>query len=463
MKKTEYMIILLTSATIFFCGTTKPVMADQNRLYYVLNSSNDDTGNISTTTDAENETDGAVSQNPEDEKSIFSLKGYLKNLSSSIKTDTYSKTLKEKYLNSNLTRLRLTPQLNFSDLLSVYADFDNEIITGNYLKSYEFNYQWRPTGYDDFLKLSREPYYTDRYFYRAKIHSAYAKLVTGDLTLSLGRQQIRFGSGRLWNPLDILNPVSPTGIEGAEEQKGTDALRAEYFIGKTSDISVVIDPKRKKDNISYGDISTETTNLFARFKTNLMQTDFAVLGGLVTDRNVYGIDISSIVMDGTLRGSVINVKPRKIENGKSYIQSSAGYEYTFSSGLYFLMEYFYNQNGMNSNPDLKTAYQWSLFTGINETNYYLLSNQLLTYNSHYLGAALGYDITPIARFEIFFIYDLQGKALFFNPTIKCNALQNLDISLSLMKAYISEDSDKDSDFFLVKNHPMFYASVQSYF
>jgi len=465
MNKTKLLIIVTIPVIICITISTKSLIANEKNIYYALNPKNDDVNESTETTSEKNNInnydDG--SGNLEDENKNFSLKGYLKNLSSSLKTDKYSKTFKKKYLNSNLTRLRLSPEFNFYDVLFVYADLDNEIITGNYLKSCEFDKQWRPTNYDDLLKLSKEHHYSDKYLYRTNVHSAYAKLVAGDITLSLGRQQIRFGSGRLWNPLDILNPISPTSIEGAEEQKGTDALKAEYFIGKSSDISIVINQKRKNDKFSQEDIPSESTNILGRFKTNFLKTDFAILGGKVTDRNVYGIDISSIVLDGKLRGGIINVDPRKPENGESFIQSSAGYEYTFESGLYFLLEYFYNQNGLNYNQDLKNTYQSSLLTGINETNYYMLANQILTYNQHYIGLALGYDMTSLIRFEVFSIYDLQGKTIFLNPSVKCNALQNLDISISIMKAYVSDDTDNETDFYLVKKYPMFYASIQLYF
>ena len=56
-------------------------------------------------------------------------------------------------------------------------------------------------------------------------------------TATIGRQQIRFGSGKLWNPLDILNPISPTFIEGGDDQKGTDAVKLDFFPDDKTEIS----------------------------------------------------------------------------------------------------------------------------------------------------------------------------------------------------------------------------------
>jgi hypothetical protein len=112
---------------------------------------------------------------------------------------------------------------------------------GNYLKSPEFDGLLRPSDYNDLFKLSREPVYDEDLYYRTRIHRLYAKIAVGNLTITGGRQLVRFGSGRLWNPLDIMNPISPTALEGIEEQKGIDARRMEYYINATTEIGLVVD------------------------------------------------------------------------------------------------------------------------------------------------------------------------------------------------------------------------------
>ena len=79
-----------------------------------------------------------------------------------------------------------------------------------------------------------------------------------------GRQQIRFGSGNLWNPLDVLNPISPLMVEGAEEQKGTDALRLNFYPTDSMEISFIYD--MKLFNNKYADIKGDESNYVARVK-----------------------------------------------------------------------------------------------------------------------------------------------------------------------------------------------------
>lgn len=403
---------------------------------------------------------------PIDDNPIFTITGYFKNLFTYTRTDQYSEYLftaeqnKKKRLVADLKRLRLSPEINISNWLHIRIDYDNEIITGSYLKSHEFDEYWRPSEYNDLFDLSCEPHYDEDMYYRTKVHRAFIKLIAGDLTATMGRQQVRFGSGRLWNPLDILNPISPTFVEGAEEQKGTDALRLEYYLTDRTEIALVVDQKRINNDDAPEKLNSENSNIISRLKTTVVRTDIALLGGRVSRRKIGGTDISSILLDGILRGALLYSNP---EEGKSFLQGSAGYEYNFSFGLYFLIEYFYNQNGLNFNEGLREAYLNSLVFGMNEDNYYKLSNQFLTFNQHYCGLVLGYDITSLLRVEIFAIYDFQGRGIFANPSLRYNALENLDLSLGYMQSHIFKNAAYASDFEYVKEYGFLHASLTWYF
>ena len=390
---------------------------------------------------------------------VFQLRGLFKDLYTQIKTDAYSRTGEEKLLVADLKRFRLSPELNLSDILIVHVDYDNEIISGNYLKSREFDAFWRYPESNDLFDLSWEPYYTEDLYYRTKIHRAYAKLSVEDLTVTVGRQLIRFGSGRLWNPLDILNPISPMSIESVEEREGESALRMEYYPGREMEISLVVDARRTYEDGKPGDVSAPDSNVIGRARMTVGETEIAAMGGRVSRRAVGGADVSLLFLDGMLRGSALYNDP---EEGASYLLGSAGYEYTFAFGLYFLCEYFYNQNALNFNDRLERAYNESQVFGLNRKNFSELSNQFLTLNQHYTGLALGYDITPLLRGDVLTMYDFQGRGLYLGPSLKYNPFQDLDISGGIMASHIFEGG-RTSDFEMFWKKPLVYASLVWYF
>ncbi len=412
----------------------------------------------------------------------FKFKGQVKNLLSFHETDNFmgenpfSTTHKD--LVADITRLRLSPEFLYNDILQIKVDWDNEIIPSNYGNTLTFTNYWRLPQYNDFLHLIWEPYYDDTFYYRTKIHRAYIKVSVDHFTATIGRQQIRYGGGRLWNPLDILNPVSPTYIEGSEDQKGTDAIKLDFFPNDKTEISIVYDLKRSNDEMEH--FNMQDCNYILRAKTSIKDTDIALMGGYMTRRGFGGIDFASIVLDGMLRGSLIvsqapepyleeynplnflrYTTPGKDIESPVYFQANAGYEYTFKVGVYFLFEYFYNQRGVNYDKDLKMAYSAFILGTRNQKTYMQLANQFLTINQHYLGLALGYDFHPLVRGEFFTIGDIQGQGIFWSPTLKINAYENLDFTIGVMGAFVF--NDKTSDFSEFRKNYMYYLSISYVF
>ena len=67
-------------------------------------------------------------------------------------------------------------------MLLLHVDYDNEIMVSSYTGSHEFDANWRPSEYNDFLDLSWDPHYSDDLYYRMKLHRAYVRLNTGDFS-----------------------------------------------------------------------------------------------------------------------------------------------------------------------------------------------------------------------------------------------------------------------------------------
>jgi hypothetical protein len=407
----------------------------------------------------------------------FKFKGLAKNLFTFHRTDNYINQnpliTTSKNLPADLTRLRLSPEFIYRNNLDIKVDYDNELIASNYGRTLYFKSFWRPVQYNDLLRLIWEPYRGDDLYYRTKIHRAYVKVGVDKFTATIGRQQIRFGSGKLWNPLDILNPISPTYLEGSDEQKGTDAVKLDFFPDEKTEITLIYDMKKSNNKIQ--NFNMQDCNYILRAKTSVYSTDIAVLGGYVTRRGLAGFDFAAILFEGMLRGSLIVSQagepylgqtdawylarymiPGHDQNFDVYFQANIGYEYTFKNGVYFLLEYFYNQKAIDYNKDQKTAFYLSQFNYMDQKMYLQLANQFLTVNQHYIGLALGYDFHPLVRGEFFTIADIQGQAIFWSPTLRINAYENLDFTVGMMGAFTF--NNKMSDFSEFRKNYLFYAS-----
>jgi len=401
----------------------------------------------------------------EGDQKVFSITGEYKNLGLYYSTkrfwDTTKNEFRRKVLLSDLNRLRLSPEWRIGEQVLVHVEVGNELIFSNYHKTSTFDLLWRPSTYNDLTDGSLEYDKSDHYYYGLKLHRGYAKITTDRFTITAGRQLVRFGSGKLWNPLDIMNPVSPLLIEGAEEVKGVDALRVEYYPKGSTEISLVYAPKRKYDELRSRYLWGHDSSFIGRVKTVVGDTDLAFLGGLLPERFIGGADVATVFFDGILRGSILYSRP---DDYDAFVTAGAGYEYSFSGGINFLIEYFYNGNSLNNNQTLMNAYLQTSILGMDEMRYEILANQFLTFNRHYLGVALGYDVTPLVHGDLLTIGDLEGQAVFCLPSLRYNMEENIDLTLSAMWGFTvgSPSSSKVSEFKDYKR-PLLMLGLKYYF
>ena len=269
----------------------------------------------------------------------------------------------EKNMAADLNRLSFSPEISYGDSLTFHADVDVEAIFSNYNGTMPFGLYWSESDYNDFTKPSVEPFDNSIIYLTAEIRNIYAKMSKGPFTGTAGRQQVRFGSSRLWNPLDLLNPFSPVHVEGGDEQKGIDALRLDWYPGESTELTCVVNPVREHD--AFTETGLRSSNYAARFKTGVTEFDLALIAAYTARRVNCGMDFQFILFDGMLTGAVLWSDP---DEGKSYVQCGAGYEYTFSSGIYFLAEYFYNGLPVNEDRDLSDAMQGTASGGIGGEN-----------------------------------------------------------------------------------------------
>ncbi len=401
-------------------------------------------------------------QGETDEESGWSavFSGYYRNLFMYQERGTYydRRVLPEdRRMFSDMNRVMLSPEIRYGESFIFRTDAAFDAVFSNYNGSAVFDSYWVPDEYNRFTRPYVEVVNNEYIYSSAGIRNIYAKMVLGSFTLTAGRQQLRFGSSRLWNPLDLLCSFSPMLVDGADEPHGTDALRVDWYPFESAELTAVVNPVREND--STGDMSWRSSNYLLRFMAGTGDLDLALLGGYTAKRKNYGFDMQYVVSDGMLTAVVLWSGP---DEERSFYQCGAGYEYTFASGIYLLAEYFYNSLPVNGDDELAAALARMAFSGIDSSNYYILANRIITFNTHYFSAAAGYSIHPLLRSELFAIWDIQGAGVFINGSLKFNSSDNSDISAGIIWAYAGSD-DRISDFEAYSKSPSFYASAVIYF
>lgn len=107
------------------------------------------------------------------------------------------------------------------------------------------------------------------------------KVSTSHADVTVGRQVLSWGSGRLWNPTDLLSPFAPTDVD-REVRHGIDAVRASIPLGVTTQVELLWLPL--PDLADQGGV--------ARVQANAWGFDFAPSVAKYVRDTVVGLDVT---------------------------------------------------------------------------------------------------------------------------------------------------------------------------
>jgi len=331
-------------------------------------------------------------------------KGYIKTIASASET-----VFGENYF-LDLTRARFDLELRYKKRFAFRVVYDQEALLGDYPRTQEFK-QVNDVEEKDFLDLDWTLLDRKNIFWQHSFYRAYGQYKSEKFSIAAGRQRIAWGTGRLWNPTDLFNPVDPLQLE-QDEKRGIDAVGLDLFFGDFSFLNLVYAPQRSREDLKAG----------IRLKTSLEDWDLSVMGGRFEEDKVIGGDFSTTLFEGGLRGEMTYTRTSTDNN--DFFRFVLSYDYTFENSLYFLFECFYNGGNL-------PVFDLTSF----------LQDGIVTVQKNLLGLNLGYDITPLIRAETLFIWDVDGKSTFIWPKLIWSVAQNLDATLSGQIYHGNEDSE----------------------
>ncbi|MBI5631341.1 MAG: hypothetical protein HY921_10720 [Elusimicrobia bacterium] len=289
----------------------------------------------------------------------------------------------------SLSRARLSLE-GQTTIFKAHVDYDHELFAGSYFRTPEY----RTFGLGEpavWLHMDQDIHKTATSLWRHRLYRGWAGIESDSGLLRFGRQRVAWGTGKFWNPTDILNPYQPTSLE-REERRGVDALYARQGLGTLSQLEAAWAPEA----------SWPAQILLGRAGSNWKDYDFSLMGGKVassTSSWMLGGDFAGNLWDGTFHGewSYTDLKTRT-----PFWKVDVGYEYTFPSettvsalkDLALGLEYFHNGQGIALARD-------------------------------YLGFSASKDVHPLLKLELFLITNLNDGSRFLGPSLQWNALENL--------------------------------------
>ncbi len=358
------------------------------------------------------------------EETEMSFKGYYKNLL----VDSRTAFPQVEDYTVDLNRLRLELRGRPVEWFGYEVQYDNEALLGNYLDTAQFAQikTAKPATYWDL-----EDAYLDRgsVAARHRLYRGFVSFNTAAADLRFGRQRIAWGSGRLWNPTDILNPYNPALLE-REERPGVDAALLEANLGALSRLSVVYAPP----------VEPARASTALHFRGNFSGTDVALLAGEFHGDRVAGLDLIGRFGDAGVYAEMARTRP---EGSDGYTRAVVGAEYAFANTLTVGAELYYNGRGTTD----RARYDFTrLFAG-----------DIQNVARRYVGARLKYEFTPLLRTENVLILNRDDSSRFFAPNLVYSFATNWDWAVGVQFFTGADDSEYG------RFHDVYHTYVQWFF
>lgn len=316
------------------------------------------------------------------------------------------------YLDTARARLTLDAQ---KDAFRSHFDLDNQLAYGSFFRTNDFKvFGFAPPK--PWLTMEKTVSTGTLNGYGIGAYRAWVGLEDERGVVRAGRQRIAWGTGKIWNPTDVLNPYSPTSVE-RDERRGVDALYARAGVGTLG----------QAEYVWAGQDRWVDHQMLGRLHGNVADWDASVLGGKIagsTAAFMVGGDFAGTWLDGTLHGEWAMFHPGW---RTPYWKAGLGYDYTVDSATKlrwlkdstFVFEYFHAGNGRTNTARYDFAP--------------VLAGTEVSVAQNYFGASFDDDLHPLVKLELYGLVNADDGSTFFAPALTWNALNDLYLTAALQR------------------------------
>jgi hypothetical protein len=323
---------------------------------------------------------------------------------------------------ANLTRLRLRPELRLWEGASLRLEHEVDMLftTQSMLFAPSGTMSNRQVMDLGWQLIEGEHVSLKHHVDRLSIRQNFSR---GSIVV--GRQRIQWGSGRIWNPTDLFNPINPASFDKIEKD-GADAVSAKLYLGTFTDVQAVVNFRRARGQRA-GVGAPDSTNVGFRFRSNYAEFDIAVMGGYFDRRLILGGDLAGNLFDAGVRAEAVYVGDGEHRVNSSYLRIIVGADYQFTPALYGLIEYLYNGEGHSETENYELL---RLFQG-----------EILNVGTKYLYLGGNYMLHPLVVANFGLMGNLVDGSGFVSLVTGWSTSDNSTISAGMLLPFGSEPGE----------------------
>jgi len=164
--------------------------------------------------------------------------------------------------------------------------------------------------------------------------------------LTLGREAVSWGSGLVFQPMDLFSPFAPTTVD-RDFKAGNDLLIVDRLFADGSDLQILGVARRDLE----GDVTSDVASAALKWRTFLGDSEVEVFAGKHYTDQVYGGAIRIPVGGAMLRTDVVATR---LEGGDWRVSGVLNMDTSFAldgKTTYVFAEYYHNDFGVRELPD----------------------------------------------------------------------------------------------------------------
>ncbi len=243
--------------------------------------------------------------------------------------------------------------------------------------------------------------------------------------MRLGRQAITWGNGLLFNPMDLVNPFSPTDVV-REYKVGQDMAFAQIAGPTWGNFQLAYVPRRNPDTRG---VEWDESTLAGKFHFALGKTDFDLLAAVDLGDPVAGIGATGYLgraawrLDATWTILNGNGNGGRTGDRDGYLSLVANVDTSWTWGgknWYGFLEFFYNGLGQDdyssalNDPDLSKR---------------LDRGEVFTLGRYYLAAHLRHELHPLVNISLTLISNLHDPSGVVQPRVTWDVTRSLKLTI----------------------------------
>ena len=266
------------------------------------------------------------------------------------------------------------------------------------------------------------------------LDNVYLSYYSDNFNFRVGKQQLSWGTGYLWNPTNIFHKKDM--LDPTYEQVGVNALKVEFPFKGEGMLTGVISTNDKFNNSTY---AVKAKKYLLGFDVSLSYvyyeystTDFYSFTDLNENRQQIGGDFSGSIGGIGIYGEAVYRMKTEKTGSANYGNYVLGLNYFFQNGLYLMGEYYYNEKGKDDYNNYNMN-DWMNYMGPYGEN---LGKQYI-----FLGSRL--PIGDYMNISAFLLYNISDNSGMVYPWLDYSLGDNTELMATV---YIPFGESSDTEF-----------------